>query len=93
MTLAKIRSKKAFHADTNFFADVTSQKHRLSLVVADCPDGCLCVAVYPDSGESIMLAEFQKSHDAKRYLEEWARLVHRVSSPIEWFADVPSKNA
>lgn len=86
-------SEKVFYADSSFSADVTSESHPLRLVVADRPDGWLCAVVYPDTEESIMLAEFHEPDAAKRYLVDWARLVHGVSGPIEWLAGASLKDA
>jgi hypothetical protein len=42
------------------------------------------MVVYPDSNESIMLADFDESDAAIRHLEDWARQVHRISTRFEW---------
>ena len=92
--MSRIRNsvgKEIFHADTTFFADVTAEKHRLSLVVEDGVEGWVTGVIYPDTKESIMLAEFQSQEDAKRYLEDWARTVHRVAGSIQWIAGPPKE--
>jgi hypothetical protein len=76
--------KGSFYADSSYSADVTAEQRRLRLVVTNRAGGWLCMVVYPDSNESIMLADFDESDAAIRHLEDWARQVHRISTRFEW---------
>jgi hypothetical protein len=95
--IAKMAKKKSasrqglamFYADVKFSADVMSTEHPLRLVVADSVDGWLAAVVYPDTKESITLAQEPKIEDAKAHVEGWVRVVHNVSDVIEWIPGPP----
>jgi hypothetical protein len=80
---------ETFYADLSFRADVTSVERRLRLVVADSVDGWLAAVVYPDTKESITLAQYPNTEDAKAHVEGWVRIVHKVADAIEWIPGLP----
>src|ERR1700683_5727130 len=78
------RATETFYADVSFRTDVTSIEQRLRLLVADGVDGWLAAVVYPDTKESITLAQYPGEEEAKAHRERWARTVHKITETIEW---------
>ena len=86
------KNEEIFRADTSYVADVTLEKHRLSLMVKKWVEGWWCTAIYPDTDETIMLGpDFETLDGAKAHAEDWARLVHRVAAPFSWNTGTPHK--
>jgi hypothetical protein len=85
------RSVEMFHAAVKFQADATAQEHNLQLIAAKTADGWLTAVVYPDTNETIALAEYRSVEEAKAGVQGWVRLVHNVNAIPEWIAG-PSSN-
>ena len=83
-------AEETYHADVTFRADVTGAEQQASLVVADGVDGWLAAVYYSDTKESINLSQVPGIEDAKRYVEDWVRVVHGIKDSIEWIPGPPS---
>lgn len=67
-----------------FRADVDVNGQHVCVVIASGADGWLCVVRYPEPEEPITLAQHPDIEDAKRYMEDWIRVVHNVKGEITW---------
>ena len=83
-------SGEMFHANVKFRADVTGQEQQVRLIAAKTADGWLTAVVYPDTNETITLADYPSIEDAKAGVHSWVRLVHNVKDAAEWVAGPPS---
>jgi hypothetical protein len=85
------RPAYGFHADVTFNTDATSAEQRVRLIVADAgADGWLCAVYYPDTKESMTLAQYSDIDNAKAKVEGWVRTVHKARHAIEWVPGLPS---
>jgi hypothetical protein len=78
-----------FHATVNFRADVTAQERQVRLIAAKTADGWLTAVVYPDTNETITLADYGSIEDAETGVYTWVSLVHNVKDAAEWIAGPP----
>jgi len=81
--------REMFHATVMFRADVTAQERQVHLIAAKTADGWLTAVVYPDTNETITLADYRSIEDAKAGVRSWVRLVHNVTDVTEWIAGPP----
>jgi hypothetical protein len=83
-------SVEMFHAAVKFRAEVTAEEHNLQLIAAKTADGWLTAVVYPDTNETITLADYRSIEDAKAGVQGWVHLVHNVKDVPEWVVGPPS---